>query len=68
MKIDEKGSLGVIKKGRSGGNPKDLGIMAGKCLAPGISLLEWTLTILVRTSARYSSGSISLSLQVCLDQ
>ena len=36
-KIDEKGSLGVIriKKGRSGGNPKDLGIMAGKCLGAG---------------------------------
>src|SRR6266404_415840 len=71
MKIDEKGSLGVIriKKGRGGGNPKDLGIMAGKnALAPGISLLGWTLTILVRTSARYSSGSISLSLQVCLDR
>jgi len=59
MKIDEKGSLGVIriKKRRSGGNPKDLGIMAGKCLGAGISLLGWTLTILVRTSARYSSGS-----------
>jgi hypothetical protein len=37
MKIDEKGSLGVIriKKGRSGGNPKDFGIMAGKCLGAG---------------------------------
>jgi hypothetical protein len=35
MKIDEKGSLGVIKKGRSGGNPKDLGIMPGKCLGAG---------------------------------
>ncbi len=38
MKIDEKGSLGVIriKKGRGGGNPKDLGIMAGKkCLGAG---------------------------------
>ena len=35
MKIHEKGSLGVIKKGRSGGNPKDLGIMAGKCLGAG---------------------------------
>ena len=36
MKIDEKGSLGVIriKKGRSGGNPKDLG-MTGKCLGAG---------------------------------
>jgi hypothetical protein len=68
MKIDEKGSLGVIriKKGRSGGSPKDLVSWRENALAPSISLLGWTLTILVRMPD--SSGSISLSLQVCLDQ
>jgi hypothetical protein len=70
MKIDEKGSLGVIKKGRSGGSPKDLGIMAGKCLGAGHIAVGADIDDPGEDVGEIFEriDSISLSLQVCPDQ